>query len=357
MLRPTTGNGFSSHRPVVFIKTTNTMKKDLILIFTSLGVLLMLMYRPLWELFVNGNTMAAMGNLNWTVMHSAPFLIAFYVCYMWLIPKYLFSNCLKTFWVANLVLFLAIFFLKFPILRMFNPVDFKGYMTFFVPNLLTDCLVIGTAIGIRYYIKSVEDLEKDRDNQKAELQWLKNQLNPHFLFNTMNNISSQIYTNPDEAQENLARLSDTLRYALYETAADRVPLYGEIEFMENYIYLMKLRCSSKTTISTDFPAHTTGIQILPLLYISLIENAFKHGVSNKEESFIKISLHQDQNKLVFDVENSNFPKKQENRSGHGIGIGNLKRRLELAYHDKHSFSYGLNKEGNYYARLEVEIES
>lgn len=330
------------------------MKKHIVLLFASLGVLLMLMYRPLWELFVNGNTMAAFGNLNWTVMHSAPFLIAFYICYLWLIPEFLFKNKVKRFWLINLLIFLLIFLLKYPLLKMFNYQHFPGYMTFLIPNLLTEFLVIGTAIGIRYYLKSVEDLEKERDNQKAELQWLKNQLNPHFLFNTMNNISSQIYTNPDEAQENLSRLSDVLRYALYETAADRVSLHGEIEFMENYIYLMKLRCSDKTTVITDFPKQTAEIKILPLLYISLIENAFKHGISNKEESYIKISLSQSQGKLLFVVENSNFPKKQENRSGHGIGIGNLIRRLQLAYPDKHFFKYGLNKDGNYVATLEVD---
>ena len=175
------------------------MKKHIALIFASLGVFLMLMYRPLWELFVTGNTFAAIGNLNWTVMHAAPFIIAFYVCYIWLIPEFLFKNKIKTFWIANLLIFLAIFLIKFPILKLFNYVEFNGYLTFLIPNLLTDGLVIGTAIGIRYYMKSVEDLEKERENQQAELQWLKNQLNPHFLFNTMNNISSQIYTNPDEA--------------------------------------------------------------------------------------------------------------------------------------------------------------
>ena len=333
------------------------MKKHIALIFASLGVFLMLVYRPLWELFVNGNTLAAIGNLNWTVMHAAPFIIAFYVCYIWLIPELLFKNKLKLFWIANVLLFLAIFLVKFPILRLFSDLDFNGYLTFLIPNLLTDFLVIGTAIGIRYYMKSVEDLEKERENQQAELQWLKNQLNPHFLFNTMNNISSQIYTNPDEAQENLSRLSEVLRYALYETATDRVPLHGEIEFMKNYIALMKLRCSDKTTVTTDFPLQTTGIKILPLLYISLIENAFKHGISNKESSFVKISLKQFKGKLLFEAENSNFPKQQENRSGHGIGIGNLRRRLELAYPDNHSFTYGLNGDGNYLARLEVKVEN
>lgn len=333
------------------------MKRNIALIFASLGVLLMLIYRPLWELFVTGNSFAAIGSLNWTVMHAAPFLIAFYICYIWLIPSFLFKNKPKTFWGFNILVFIALFLLKYPILRIFNYVDFNGYLTFLIPNLLTDLLVIGTAIGIRYYQKSVEDLEKEREDQKAELQWLKNQLNPHFLFNTMNNISSQIYTNPDEAQENLARLSGVLRYALYETTADRVPLQGEIEFMEDYIYLMKLRCSDKTTVTTDFPTITNNVQILPLLYISLIENAFKHGVSNKEASFINITLKNDGDRLIFDVENSNYPKKQGNRSGHGIGIGNLQRRLQLAYPDKYNFTYGLNDNGNYNARLEVKIDN
>ncbi len=333
------------------------MKKHIALIFASLGVLLMLMYRPLWELFVTGNTTAAAANLQWTIMHAAPFVIAFYACYIWLIPVFLFQNKVKTFWTLNLLVFIAIFLMKYPILQLFNYVDFQGYTTFLIPNLLTDLLVIGTAIGIKYYQKSVDDLEKEREDQKAELQWLKNQLNPHFLFNTMNNISGQIYTNPDEAQENLARLSGVLRYALYETTADRVPLQGEIEFMEDYIYLMKLRCSDKTTVTTYFPSLTNNVQILPLLYISLIENAFKHGVSNKEASFINITLKNNGDRLIFDVENSNYPKKQENRSGHGIGIGNLRRRLELAYPDKYNFTYGLNNNGNYQARLEVKVES
>ena len=321
------------------------MKKHIVLIFASIGVLLMLMYRPLWEFAVTGNSLAAMANLNWTVMHSAPFIIAFYVCYIWLIPKFLFQNKLKTFWAVNLLVFVVIFMIKFPILNMFNFVEFHGYLTFLMPNLLTDFLVIGTAIGIRYYMKSVEDLEKERENQQAELQWLKNQLNPHFLFNTMNNISSQIYTNPDEAQENLSRLSDVLRYALYETQAEKVPLQGEIDFMENYIYLMKLRCSDKTEVKVEFPHIVSEVKILPLLYISLIENAFKHGVSNKEKSFINISLKiSDGGALEFDVKNSNFPKKQENRSGSGIGLENLKRRLELAYQDKYEFSAGLDGE-------------
>jgi len=148
-------------------------------------------------------------------------------------------------------------------------------------------------------------------------------------------------------------LSAVLRYALYETQVEKVPLEGEIEFMEDYISLMKLRCSEKTTVTVDFDCKTSGVKILPLLYVSLIENAFKHGISNKEESFIKVSLKNSAENLDFTVENSNFPK-NENRSGSGIGLENLKRRLELAYDGNYKFSSGVT-DGIYISKLIIKL--
>ncbi len=330
------------------------MKKNSILIFTTVGTLLMLLYQPLWDFFSNHDIESAIQNLGWATLFFLPFLAVYFLNHFWLIPKYIFKEKnTKKFWGINLIVFLCFYVIKVAIIYFFVNHDFAETFGPLLPNVMFFFMIIGTALGISYYLKSVEDLEKEKENQKAELQWLKNQLNPHFLFNTMNNISAQIYTNPDEAQENLSRLSAVLRYALYETQVEKVPLEGEIEFMEDYISLMKLRCSEKTTVTVDFDCKTSGVKILPLLYVSLIENAFKHGISNNEESCIKVSLKNSAENLHFTVENSNFPK-NENRSGSGIGLENLKRRLELAYDGNYKFSSGVT-DGIYISKLIIKL--
>jgi sensor histidine kinase YesM len=331
------------------------MKKNSLLVVTVVGTVLMLLYQPVCDFFSNHDIEQAFKTLGWATLFFLPFLLVYLVNHFFLIQKYIFKEKnTKKFWFVNLIVFLFVYALKMSIRKFMADFEWTEVFLLLLPNITVVYMIIGMSLGIKYYLKSVEDLEKEKENQKAELQWLKNQLNPHFLFNTMNNISSQIYVNPDEAQENLSRLSEVLRYALYETGAERVELYGEIEFMENYIYLMKLRCSDKTTVKIDFPKTASSIKILPLLYISLIENAFKHGVSNKLESFIEISLKINDKKLIFSSINSNFAKTAQNRSGHGIGLENLKRRLDLAYKDKYLFKYGVDSNGNFETRLEVD---
>lgn len=179
--------------------------------------------------------------------------------------------------------------------------------------------------------------EEQHKRTEAELEWLKNQLNPHFLFNTLNNISSLIQIDADQAQDSIAQLSDLLRYAMYETRNERVPLKGEIEFMQNYIDLMKLRCNDKTTVNSQLYTSNSQLNIAPLLFISLIENAFKHGVSSNKDSSVDISLTTDDHLLTFVCKNTNYPKDEQNRSGSGIGVENTKRRLELIYQDRYTW--------------------
>ncbi|MBQ3657570.1 MAG: histidine kinase [Bacteroidales bacterium] len=331
------------------------MNKNWIFILSILGALFIMFFQPLRELIVKHDINAAVNSLGWSMLYIVPFMAVYFLNHFYAIPRMFQKNNTKKFCLFNLLLFIVLYCVREIIACHFTDVNLVDFFTFLVPNLLLNFLVAGTALGIKYYFKSVEEMQIEKEKQKAELQWLKNQLNPHFLFNTMNNISAQIYTNPDEAQENLSHLSEVLRYALYETTADKVPLSGEIDFMENYISLMKLRCSEKTTVTVDFQDITPTIKILPLLYVSLIENAFKHGVSNNSESFIDISLKMIGNDLVFKVKNSNFPKKQENRSGSGIGLENLRRRLELAYEGKYYFSAKKQDNNVFLAELTVKI--
>ena len=163
-------------------------------------------------------------------------------------------------------------------------------------------------------------------------------MNPHFLFNTLNNIYSLIAINQDKAQYAVHDLSRMLRHVLYENNQHFVSVDKEFEFMKSYIELMSLRLPKSTRLEVSIPERGNRAMIAPLLFIPLIENAFKHGVSSTQESFINIKLElQENNRLNCLVENSNYPKKDNDRSGSGIGLTNLKRRLELLYPGKYIF--------------------
>ena len=220
---------------------------------------------------------------------------------------------------------------------------FSGMFMFFLLN----CIVAGIAIGIRHFIRTRQIRQQLKDEQakhtEAELAWLKNQINPHFLFNTLNNISSLCQIDADGAQDAIAQLSDLLRYAMYETNKNTVPISGEVEFMRNYISLMKLRCNEKTEVKTTFDIEQ-DVEIAPLLFISLIENAFKHGVSSSRSSMIDIHLEQKHNSVIFTCDNTNYPKDDADRSGSGIGLENTRRRLDLMYADHYTWQKWLDND-------------
>lgn len=231
---------------------------------------------------------------------------------------------------------------------------FSGMFMFFLLN----CIVAAIAIGIRHFIRTRQIRQQLQDEQakhtEAELAWLKNQINPHFLFNTLNNISSLTQIDPDAAQDAIAQLSDLLRYAMYETNKKTVPISGEVEFMRNYISLMKLRCNEKTEVKTTFDI-AQDVEIAPLLFISLIENAFKHGVSSSRSSMIDIHLEQEYGSIVFACDNTNYPKDDADRSGSGIGIENTRRRLDLMYADHYSWQQWL-EDDIYHVRVTLNIK-
>ena len=232
---------------------------------------------------------------------------------------------------------------------------FSGMFMFFLLN----CIVAAIAIGIRHFIRTRQIRQQLQDEQakhtEAELAWLKNQINPHFLFNTLNNISSLTQIDPDAAQDAIAQLSDLLRYAMYETNKKTVPISGEVEFMRNYISLMKLRCNEKTEVKTTFDI-AQDVEIAPLLFISLIENAFKHGVSSSRSSMIDIHLEQEDGSIVFACDNTNYPKDDADRSGSGIGIENTRRRLDLMYADHYSWQQWL-EDDIYHVRVTLAAGS
>ena len=225
---------------------------------------------------------------------------------------------------------------------------FLGFFVYFLLNLA----MIAAALGLRHFIR-VQRIRQQLQEEKArhteaELAWLKNQINPHYLFNTLNNISSLAAIDGEATQEAIAQLSDLLRYAMYETNKVAVPLQGEVDFMSNYIALMKLRVGRNTVVNTHFSIQNPQMEIAPLLFISIIENAFKHGVSSNKPSHIIIRMEQHDDKLSFECRNSNYPKAATDRSGKGIGIENTRRRLNLLYPDRYTWDQGICDNGESY---------
>lgn len=213
---------------------------------------------------------------------------------------------------------------------------------FIARDMMLMALTIALSVAIKmtggWYETENEKQELKKAQAEAELQNLKSQLNPHFLFNTLNNIYSLIAINQDKAQYAVHDLSRMLRHVLYENNQHFVSVDKEFEFMKSYIELMSLRLPKSTRLEVSIPERGNRAMIAPLLFIPLIENAFKHGVSSTQESFINIKLElQENNRLNCLVENSNYPKKDNDRSGSGIGLTNLKRRLELLYPGKYIF--------------------
>lgn len=230
-------------------------------------------------------------------------------------------------------------------------------------NVFTCVCIIGVSVALHsvenLYISEEKRKEEQRARTEAELKNLKSQLNPHFLFNTLNNIYALIAISQEKSQEAVMDLSKMLRYVLYESEAKELPINKEINFIENYVKLMKLRLSNKVEVKihTDV-TQNPNINIAPLLFITFIENAFKHGVSTQGKSFINFSIvTTSPTTIECRLENSYFPKSEEHdKSGSGIGMENLKRRLELIYPDRHNLSYGV-EENVYKSLLTINCQS
>lgn len=218
-------------------------------------------------------------------------------------------------------------------------------------------LVSGAALSIRATQRWIsEEHERkaiEADKASLELAWLRNQVSPHFFFNTLNNIYSLIESNPEFAQQAVHMLSKLMRYLLYESNASSISLAKEIVFIENYIGLMKLKLTDKVYIKFDYPEVPESATITPLLFNPLIENAFKYGVSYEQESFIHISLGLNDNRILFSVENS-IVKSDPQKEHSGIGLENLKHRLGLLY--KSNYSLNVNETSNTFAvQLDVPL--
>lgn len=301
------------------------------------------------DFFMHYDFASAFGMFKSTCHFVLPLTIVYTLNFYLFVPFLLYRKHLALFYVINLLVITGSNLWVFsPGVADLND-DWKaGFYSVAIGAFFMNILIVACATGLRYIIRwndmQMRLKEERQKNAEAELAWLKNQLNPHFLFNTLNNISSLVQIDTDTAQESIGQLSDLLRYTLYDSNQEMVPLEGEIEFMNNYIQLMRLRCNELTTIETGFQTPSKPFRIVPLLFISLIENAFKHGVNSRKESFVHVFLEEKGDDLVFTCENSNYPKNEENRIGSGVGLENLRRRLELTYPGRYAYTQELRGE-------------
>ena len=302
----------------------------------------------------SGHMSAAMGVFRHGARMILPLFILYCLNYYFFVPKFLHGEKkdVKWFYICNVLLIVGYHLYRFltrgPMEvpeEVVAQIGRRNVWAFFlgaiIASIFSQVLMVLLAAGLRHVMRANErEMQFEEERRKtveAELTWLKHQLNPHFLFNTLNNISSLTQIDPDKAQESIGQLSDLLRYALYDSEAEKVPLASEIDFMDNYIDLMALRCNDQTKVEKHLEAPARPVEVAPLLFISLVENAFKHGVNARYPSFVKVSMRMDGDDLVFACDNSLFEKQGTDRIGSGIGLENMKRRLELLYPGRYTY--------------------
>ena len=225
-----------------------------------------------------------------------------------------------------------------------------------VTNILRDCLNFAifaggsTALALarKWFTADQKLQESEAARAKAELYNLRSQINPHFLLNTLNNIYALTAIDQERAQDAIQQLSKMLRHMLYDNQESSVALSDELQFLENYISLMKIRLSANVDVTFAHNLEMPGVRIAPLIFISLIENAFKHGISPTEQSFVHIEINATDHEINCRIENSNHPKSNQDRSGHGIGLNQVQRRLDLAYPNHYKWVKGTNEDGTIY---------
>lgn len=281
--------------------------------------------------------------IRWAVFSSTLILFYFLNTYF-LLPKYLVARRYLVYFLFIAACFLIIISIsksaEFLLIQTHKVSGSLPYPLLVLP--MTLLLGIGTSLEMvlqwEKQKRKQETIEKEKIS--AELSFLKSQINPHFLFNTLNNIYSLAERNSSKTGRSILLLSNLMRYILYDTSDGKIFLSNEIKHIEEFIALQRMRIAEVTSVSIDFNNKVGSDKVLiePLIFIPFVENAFKHGISYTHKSFVKIELSLENNFLIFKIFNS---KKQSNGrmaaqgNGQGVGIINTRRRLELLYPDRH----------------------
>jgi two-component system, LytTR family, sensor histidine kinase AlgZ len=236
------------------------------------------------------------------------------------------------------------------------------YKNIFIIQTAVITLFITIFISLLRFVSDwfqLEAMKKEVQNEKltSELNFLKAQINPHFLFNTLNNLYYLAYSKSENTTEVISKLSQVMRYMIYDANHERVLLDKEIEYMKNYISLERLRLNNQIPINFSINGNTDGVEIAPLVLITFLENAFKHGVTNTNvKAWVNISISIEGKNLFYTVENSKDSQAvADNVNKSGIGLANVGRRLELVYPGKHDLKVE-DTPDRYYIELNITLQ-
>lgn len=301
----------------------------------------------------------------WTTILTL--LVTFYANYFWLCSM-LNRRRLWLFLLLNVALFVAEFVVSHTVFESFNidkqrRDDLPGAMlsAFVYSSFITYASGVGVAVAVRYAERLFEsEMERKRletEKLTSEISLLKYQIQPHFFFNTLNNIYALVSRSPADAKQAILSLSRMMRYVLYDNSSDRIRLSQEIDFLRNYDNLMKIRV--RDTVDTQFeaPADADGLMVPPLLLIPLLENAYKHGVS-APQSFVRSRLTVADGRLRFVVANSLCSPTVDDRSHSGIGLANLRKRLEIIYGADFRFEAAPTPDGrSFVAEIDIPLQA
>ena len=210
-----------------------------------------------------------------------------------------------------------------------------------VMKLIIGILLIGADLGVYFFVESRRKerrmKELQAENLKQQLESLRYQINPHIFMNTLNNIHALVDIDPEKAKESIEVFSKMMRILLYEGDTPTIPLAKELSFIEHFISLMRLRYPEESVrIETIFPQDRSGVVVPPLVMASFVENAFKHGVSFASDSYIRVKVERQDEKLFFQCTNTSH--KSENDLQHGLGLENIRKRLSLLYGKTYALS-------------------
>jgi len=321
--------------------------------------------------------------LQYVMLCMSPLLMmtVFYVNYLWLTPKYFVTGKHRYYGLTNLVMLVCLgVFLHYWMTfthTYFDPdaphhhrdptvVDTLFFILRDIFNLSVSAAIATTIqLALRWHHSEDARLEAEAARAEAELRNLRSQINPHFLLNTLNNIYALTAFDTPRAQNAIQQLSKMLRHMLYDNQQEEVPLNNEIQFLDNYVNLMKIRLPQNVDVVFEKDVANPDLKIAPLLFVSLVENAFKHGISPIEPSYVHISISTAVERLgdnevsdlvVCEIKNSNHPKTQQDRSGHGIGLSQVQRRLDLFYPHRYIWEKGESDDGKtYLSRIVIKV--
>ena len=324
----------------------------------------MVFHFPFVMMTRSGFTITWMEYLRHGSIVPLSFLIVFYCNYCFLIPRYLFEGRIRQYLLLNILLIACVtagvhFWQEYAFhtyakadgesQRHIGPPKWIFIMRDFFSMILTVGLSAAIRLSGRWVQVEAARREAEKSRTEAELKNLRNQLNPHFLLNTLNNIYALIAFDTDKAQTAVQELSRLLRHVLYDNQQNFVTLGKEMDFIKNYIALMRIRLSSNVTVETRFDIRPDSpTEIAPLIFISLIENAFKHGISPTEPSHIRIYFSENVHEVRCEITNSYHPKSEADKSGSGIGLEQVGKRLELTYPGRYEWKHGISEDGKEY---------